>query len=54
MFNRAQAANPSAVSPTGTRVIGVGTAPNSGFGSINYTLTGQAPRQGQMVLRMSF
>jgi hypothetical protein len=54
IFNRAQPVNPSAVAPTGTRVTGVGAAPNTGFGSINYTLTGQAPRQGQLVLRASF
>jgi hypothetical protein len=54
MFNRAQAANPSATNPGGTRVTGVGASPNTGFGSINYTLTGQAPRQGQLVLRATF
>jgi len=54
VLNRAQAANPTVTNAKATQVPGSGASPNTGFGSINYTLTGQAPRQGQMVLRMTF
>jgi hypothetical protein len=52
VLNRAQAVNPTATNAKATQVLSA--AGNTGFGSINYTQTGQAPRQGQMVLRMTF
>jgi hypothetical protein len=52
VLNRAQAANPTVTNAKATQVLSA--AGNTGFGSINYTATGQAPRQGQMVLRMTF
>ncbi|HEV8414478.1 MAG TPA: carboxypeptidase regulatory-like domain-containing protein [Bryobacteraceae bacterium] len=54
VLNRAQAANPTVTNAKATQVRGSGASPNTGFGAINYTVTGQAPRQGQMVLRMTF
>lgn len=53
IFNRAQAANPTATNAKATQVLSL-TASNTGFGSINYTVTGQSPRQGQIVIRMTF
>jgi hypothetical protein len=54
IFNRAQPANPTAGNARQPQVIGAGTAPNTGFGAISYLATGQAPRQGQLVVRMTF
>lgn len=54
IFNRAQPVNPTANNAKATQVRGAGASPNTGFGAMNYTQTGQAPRQGQMVLRATF
>ena len=54
IFNRAQAANPTANNAKATQVRSTSASPNTGFGSINYTSVGQQPRQGQMVLRVTF
>jgi len=52
VLNRAQPVNPTATNAKATQV--PSAAGNTGFGSMNYTQTGQAPRQGQMVLRATF
>ena len=58
IFNRAQAANPNApFGPTNAKATQTRDAngvTTGGFGWINYTATGQSPRQGQMVLRLTF
>jgi hypothetical protein len=53
IFNRAEAVNPTATNAqaTQTRANGVTTG---GFGYMNYTATGANPRQGQLVLRLTF
>jgi hypothetical protein len=54
IFNRAQPANPSATNALQTQVKSTTGGANVGFGSINFAQTGQNPRQGQLVLRLSF
>ncbi|HSP67762.1 MAG TPA: hypothetical protein VLN48_08545, partial [Bryobacteraceae bacterium] len=53
ILNRAQAVNPVATNAKATQTSANGVT-TGGFGWINYTQTGQSPRQGQLVLRATF
>lgn len=54
IFNRAQPANPTATNALATQTRNAAGQPTAGFGWVNPTVTGQNPRQGQLVLRVTF
>jgi hypothetical protein len=55
IFNRIQPANPVANNAAATQARTAAGVPSAGFGWINALgAPGQAPRQGQLVLRLTF
>jgi hypothetical protein len=54
IFNRTQPANPVATNAQATQARNAQGVPTAGFGWVNPAQTGQNPRQGQLVVRMTF
>lgn len=55
IFNRAQPANPLATNAAATQTRNAAGVPTAGFGWVNANgAPGQNPRQGQLVLRLTF
>ncbi len=54
VFNRAQPANPDASNANLQQARNGAGVPTGGFGRINYTQVGQQPRNGQLVMRLTF